>query len=104
MPISSIPINISDPLAFNEKRRVPTVKDTTPAETKSEGLTKTDEQSKPVESKNRKQSLRGRLGVGSHIYFSNTSAENSRRMRYTFSLKAGNIANSRFSAESYIIF
>jgi hypothetical protein len=51
-----------------------------------------------------KQKINGSISACSYTDLSNTSSANSTRFRYTFSLDAGNIANSRFSAESYISF
>ncbi len=51
-----------------------------------------------------KQSIRGRLSVASYSNFSNTSGGNNQRMRYTFSLSANHIGNSKFSTDTYISF
>jgi hypothetical protein len=50
------------------------------------------------------QDINGRVSVSSYSNFSNTLGGSSQRMRYTFSLNAKNIANTRLSAESYISF
>ena len=52
----------------------------------------------------RQQDIQGSLSVSSYSNLSNTTADNSQRMRYTFSTRANNLGNSRFSAESYITF
>lgn len=52
----------------------------------------------------RQQDIQGSLSVSSYSNLSNTPVENSQRMRYTFSLRASNLAKTRFSAESYISF
>jgi hypothetical protein len=52
----------------------------------------------------RRQDIQGSLSVSSYSNLSNTPVENSQRMRYTFSMRAANMANSRLSAESYISF
>jgi hypothetical protein len=52
----------------------------------------------------RKQKISGSISVNSYSDFSNTIADNSQRFRYTFSIDANNIADSKFSAESYISF
>ncbi|MCX6226781.1 MAG: hypothetical protein NTV01_18880 [Bacteroidia bacterium] len=52
----------------------------------------------------RQQNIQGSLSVSSYSNLSNTSLDNSQRMRYTFSLRASNLAKSRFSTESYISF
>lgn len=56
------------------------------------------------EEKKNKQKIVGRVSVASYSNFSNTPGGNSQRMRYTFSMKANNIGDSKFSAESYLSF
>lgn len=51
-----------------------------------------------------KQEIHGRLGVSSYLNFSNSPAGNSTRMRYTFTMNAKNISDSKLSAETYISF
>jgi len=51
-----------------------------------------------------KQKIRGSISVNSYSDLSNTDAANLQRFRYTFSLDARNIADSKFSVESYISF
>jgi len=50
-----------------------------------------------------KQNISGRIAVSSYSNFSNMS-DFSQRMRYTFSLSARNIGDSKLSAETYISF
>ena len=50
------------------------------------------------------QDISGRLSLSSYSNFSNTPGGNSQRMRYTFSINADNIADTRLSGESYISF
>ena len=50
------------------------------------------------------QDITGRVAISSYSNFSNTSGGNSQRMRYTFSLNARNIANTKLSGETYISF
>ena len=52
----------------------------------------------------RQQDIQGSLSVSSYSNLSNTPVENSQRMRYTLSLRASNLAKSKFSAESYLLF
>lgn len=52
----------------------------------------------------RKQNIHGSLSASSYSNLSNTPVDNTQRMRYTFSLRASNLAKSRISAESYISF
>lgn len=56
------------------------------------------------ENKKPQQQISGRLAVSSYTNFSNTVASNSQRMRYTFSLNANNLADTKLSAETYISF
>lgn len=58
---------------------------------------------KPLSLQN-KPRIRGSISAVSYSDFSNTNPENSQRFRYTLSLDARNISNSRFSAETYISF
>jgi hypothetical protein len=51
-----------------------------------------------------KQHINGSLSVNSYSDFSNSPAPNSQRFRYTLSLDAKNIGNSKFSFESYVSF
>ncbi len=51
-----------------------------------------------------KQDISGRVSVSSYTNFYNEGAARNQRMRYTFSLKANNLGNSKFSTESYISF
>lgn len=52
----------------------------------------------------RKQKITGRISIASYTGIAPLSSGNSQRMRYTFSLNARNIGDSRLSAESYISF
>jgi len=52
----------------------------------------------------REQDINGRLSVSSYSNFSNTISNDVTRFRYTFSMNALNIADSKFSAETYISF
>jgi len=69
-----------------------------PIQTKAD--TGTVKKELPVELK---QDISGRIAVSSYSNFSNVS-DFSQRMRYTFSLNARNIADSKLSAETYISF
>jgi hypothetical protein len=51
-----------------------------------------------------KQHINGSIAVSSYSDFSDTPAANSQRYRYTLSLDAKNIANSKFTFESYASF
>lgn len=51
-----------------------------------------------------KQKIRGRIAASSFSAFSNATSSDSHRMRYSLSLQANNINNSRISAEVYTNF
>ncbi len=55
-------------------------------------------------SSQRKQRINGSLSAASYSDFSNTAGTDVQRFRYTLSLDAVNIADSRLSAETYISF
>jgi len=57
-----------------------------------------------VSSPRQSQIIKGSLSVNSYTDLSNTTADNSQRFRYTFSLAAQNIGDSKFSAETYLSF
>jgi len=59
--------------------------------------------SKPEFKPERTQKIRGRLSASSYSSFSNSSALN-QRMRYTFSLSAEHISDSKFSTDAYVMF
>lgn len=84
-----------------EKEIVPTLLDREQKEVASETI-KINTQ-KPASELSRKQKIRGRLGASSYSSFSNSSEIN-QRMRYTFSLSADHISDSRFSTDAYIMF
>lgn len=60
-------------------------------------------QSKPIPVPERVQKIRGRLAASSYSGFSN-SYDYNQRMRYTFSLAADHISDSKFSTDTYIMF
>jgi len=62
-----------------------------------------DNLSNPVAKPAREQKIRGRLSASSYSSFSNSSTFN-QRMRYTFTLTADHISDSKFSTDTYILF
>ncbi len=50
------------------------------------------------------QDVAGTISISSYSNFSNTERDNLHRFRYTFSMDAQNITNSKLSAETYISF
>lgn len=57
-----------------------------------------------TEEKSSKQDIRGSVSASSYSDFSDTGLPDSYRFRYTLALDARNIANSKFSFDSYISF
>lgn len=104
-PISSIKLSVSDkvfskPKIIQPKKTNVIVADTTllPLVEKKETIPDIK-----VQPKKKTQLISGRLSLSSYSDFSNV-ASTSQRMRYTFSLDALNIGNSKLSAEMYISF
>lgn len=52
----------------------------------------------------RTQQIKGKIAVATYSNFSNTPSDDFHRMRYTISLNARNISDSRLSAETYVSF
>lgn len=81
-----------------------------------EKVTQSDKREKPIEEVSSdttkkhsnpnglKQKIDGSISASSYASFSNTSAANSTQMRYTLSLDARNIENSKYSVETYLTF
>ncbi len=59
---------------------------------------------KKIKTTEGKQKIDGRLSVSSYSNFSNASSDNMHRFRYTLSMDAQNISDSKLSAETYISF
>lgn len=105
--ISAVNVTVSDEIIA--RRKISTAK---PAEKAVERITKEiPKQGVPADSTKRqynpdilKQKISGSLSAYSYSGFSNISSTNSTRFRYTFTLNARNIGNSRFSFENYISF
>jgi hypothetical protein len=113
--ISSIQFNVSDKIITRQKPNKPPLKEALPPAVTTEKPPKQVEV-KPLNEKtgmattetdNQQQlhqDIHGRLSVSSYSNFSNTPGGDSQRMRYTFSINANNIANTKLSGESYISF
>ncbi len=89
-PINTIPAGNLNAVLAPEEKTVVIQTDTLP----------TQKNAAPEEVK---QQVTGRLSVSSYSNFSSVS-DLSQRMRYTFSMNAMNISNSKLSAETYISF
>jgi hypothetical protein len=109
LPISSNPLAVSDKIFTKQKTKqlpspekeiVPPVPLIVPPPEEKIGRTPYD----TTAQKKLKQDISGRVSLSSYSDFSNTPAGNSQRMRYTFSINAKNIGNTKLSGESYISF
>ena len=115
-PISPEPFAVSDKIVTRQKpkqapvQEVPVQKVQAEKQVKPVSVPKIDDKSSPasasetMEKPKLQQDISGRLSLSSYSNFSNTPGGNSQRMRYTFSINAKNIANSKLSGESYISF
>ncbi|HRX11571.1 MAG TPA: hypothetical protein P5210_07980, partial [Draconibacterium sp.] len=81
------------------------------AEIQTENQTEKDVSEQVITSASEKKSLSttkqdvvGTLSISSYSNFSNTESDNLHRFRYTFSMDARNISNSKLSAETYVSF
>lgn len=106
MPISELNLNVNDKVETKQKEieieddvdevKVIKAAPITTIINKPDSITN--------EKKVNKQKINARLSLSSYSNFSNTEGGNSQRMRYTFSMKAKNIADSKISVETYISF
>lgn len=106
-PISSDQVTVGQQLTTIARSTVrKTEEKSAAATTASKSVPDTKESEPPVQAKKSDftEKIRGSLSASSYINFSNTPASSFTRMRYTFSLDARNIGNSKSSAESYISF
>jgi len=107
-PFPGTVVKVDDPVILRvgakEETKVIVIPDSVPVKPSLE-LTKT-ESKHPVDSIRAtwKQDIRGSLTLASYTNLSNTGANNSERMRYSLSMRADHLADTRFSAESYISF
>jgi hypothetical protein len=104
-PVSSIKLAVSDPV-FTKPKILQTKKtEVIAAEAAILPVVEKKDTIPEVKVQPRKktQLISGRVSVSSYLNFSSEAA-NSQRMRYTFSLDALNLGNSKLSAETYISF
>lgn len=106
VPISEIKLNVQDKVMCRQKEIHERVKaDTVRQSDIKPAIQEIDtNQVEQIEQVPKKQVISGYISIASHSMFSNLAAGNSLRMRYNLSLTVKNIANSKFSAESYISF
>jgi hypothetical protein len=114
-PISSIQFKVDDKIVSKAKPKVVAGKEV-PVQTGKDQKPPKPVEVKQIEEKTGPtaaeaaaqdqlhQDISGRLSVSSYLNFSNTPGGDSQRMRYTFSINAKNIANTKLSGESYISF
>lgn len=107
-PISTIDLSVNDVLYVNPKSPKPELNDI-PEIPKESAIVLVNETNDSLsenitETNKPQQQINGRFAISSYTNFSNSIASNSQRMRYTFSMNANNLANSKLSAETYISF
>lgn len=104
-PVGSSLVNVDDrvvayiPETENKTNKEPQEK---PLSSAPSRLDIGNKDEKPVEG--RSQLIKGRLSVISYQSYSNTTADDFQRMRYTLSFNGKYLADSRFSLESFISF
>lgn len=104
--IGDITIKVSDRIISPQKRTA--IKEEPKVQTEMQVEQDVNEQvltavAEPSKKQTR-QSVNGQLRLSSYSNFSNTISDDYHRFRYTFSLNASNISNSKLSAETYITF
>lgn len=112
-PGSNLKLTMTDVIVFKSKSIRSEVPDiTTPPVHQDDHVVEPavpiSEETQEVESMEethiRKEQIRGRLSASFYSNVFNAPVDNIQRMRYTFSLQAKNIDNSRISAETYVSF
>lgn len=104
-PVGTIDLELTDPLlAFPRPAKPLPVATPEKPEEKPVNDQITEETKKSPVVPEIKQDIKGRLTLSSFSNLSNTESGNTQRFRYNFSLVANNIADSRFSAETYLSF
>jgi hypothetical protein len=114
-PISSVQFTVSDKIITKQKTKQAAVKEIPvpvvheEKQAKQADIKQKEEKTGPTAAEasaqeQLHQDISGRLSLSSYLNFSNTPGGDSQRMRYTFSINAKNIANSKLSGESYISF
>lgn len=106
IPVSGVKLNVSDKV-FTAKSNTaaPGIEAVTPQQVSPPPVQKNDSIQYPKTIPKKKlQQIHGYLSIASYTNFSDNSASNSQRMKYTFSLLAKNIGESKLSAECYISF
>ena len=113
IPLLSQAFKVSQNVYANMKTKVDSVELSEPITSTPEPTSKLLEidstltQSPRVDSsavKQLKQDISGRISVSSYSNLNNVTADRNQRMRYTFSMRANHLGNSKFSVESYLSF
>jgi len=106
-PLTEKVFAVADPVIAIVKREEPAISGILPAVTvpapSAEKVTGDSVKLQP-DQKASKQLIKGSISINSYSDLSNTISDNSQKFRYTLSLDARNIGNSKFSVESYISF
>jgi hypothetical protein len=105
IPISTLKLSVGDQVLSGQKTIQPERKEVIAADIAllpPAGKKDTVPETK-VQPKKRTQIISGRISISSYSNFSGSTA-NSQRMRYTFSMDALNIGNTKLSGEAYISF
>lgn len=106
VPVSEIKLNVGDKVYLRQSTMAASEKTGIAGQQPFPSpVQKTD--SLPVSQtvqKKRIQQVRGYFSIASYTNLSNSSAANSQRMKYTFSMTAKNIGDSKLSADIYISF
>lgn len=104
IPLQGIRLAVSDKIYHVTKKAIPSVKEEpVPAPVvlpPTQPVDTLGTKSTPLKPKT--QQIHGFLSAASYSDFSNHSETNTQRMRYTFSLNAKNIGNTKLSAECYM--
>lgn len=104
-PISSLKLSVADRVLSRQKALSPlkTEIKAIASEVSPMVLTPDSISTTKEKTRTRTQLITGNVSIASYLNFSN-AASNSQRMRYSFSINAQNIGNSKLSAEAYINF
>ncbi len=103
IPLLSIPFKVSENVYANMKIMVDSVKVDEPIISHAEPVKEIPEYDSTAV-KQLKQDISGRISVSSYSNLNSETTARNQRMRYTFSLRANHLGNSKFSVESYLSF
>jgi len=97
---------VSDPVFARIKKEKPKTAEIVPAAEKAapDVKTTTGSTTPQAEQKVNQQQIKGSISMNSYTDVSDTDSKNSQRMKYTLSMDAANIGNTKLSVDSYISF